>query len=83
MENRKKERMIKNSFPWQEYFNVELKVYFFFFFAFRVLIFTNMLIMRRMNIILLNIILKGQKPKLNYVKENYPDSSTQMQFRFG
>ena len=40
MGNRKKERMIKNSFPWQEYFNVELKVYFFFF-AFRVLIFTN------------------------------------------
>lgn len=35
-----------------------------------------MLIVGRMNIILLNIILKGQKPKLNYVKENYPDSST-------
>lgn len=37
---------------------------FFFFFAFRVLIFTNMLIMRRMNIMFFNIILKGQKPKL-------------------
>ena len=42
-----------------------------------------MLIMRRMNIILLNIILKGQKPKLNYIKENDPDSSTHMQFHFG
>lgn len=39
--------------------------------------------MRRMNIIFLNIILKGQKPKLNYIIENYPESSTQMQFRFG
>lgn len=42
-----------------------------------------MFIMRRMNIMLFNIILKRQKPKLNYLKENYPDSSTQMQFHLG
>lgn len=41
-------------------------------FAFRVLI----------NTITFNIFLKVQKPKLSYLKENYPSSSIQTQFYF-
>lgn len=53
-------------FPWQEYHSLELKVYFF---AFRVLIFTNMFTMERINKVIYNIFLKGKIQKLSSLKK--------------